>query len=79
MTPSPPVIVLVLIATIMVQVASDVGYHINYSWIASAWSIGASMAFTIAGNISDIFGRRYTILFGQSIAFVGLVSLCSRR
>ncbi|KIV91461.1 hypothetical protein PV10_05997 [Exophiala mesophila] len=73
MTPSPPVIVLVLIATILVQVASDVGYHINYSWIASAWSIGASMAFTIAGNISDIFGRRYTILFGQSIAFVGLI------
>jgi MFS family permease len=39
--------------------------------MASGWSLGGSVAFAIAGQISDYFGRRYIILFGQALLVLG--------
>lgn len=39
------------------------------------WSIASSVSFSIAGSLSDIFGRRYTIVSGEILAIIGSVCL----
>ena len=56
-------------------IAVDVhGTTINSAWISSGWTLGGTIAFAIAGRISDIFGRRYVLLSGQSILVLSYVS-----
>lgn len=44
----------------------------NHSnWIASGWSLAGSVAFAIAGQLSDYFGRKYILMFGQALLIVG--------
>ncbi|KAK4949977.1 hypothetical protein LTR10_011819 [Elasticomyces elasticus] len=44
----------------------------NHSnWIASGWSLAGSVAFAIAGQLSDYFGRRYILMFGQVLLIIG--------
>ncbi|KAH8704018.1 putative siderophore iron transporter [Talaromyces proteolyticus] len=51
----------------------------NVSWMASGWSIGGSVAFAIAGQLSDYFGRRNIILCGQVLLIVGHIIGASAR
>ena len=37
------------------------------------------MGFSIAGRLSDIFGRRYVILFGQSLTIIGGIVACTAQ
>lgn len=41
------------------------------NWIASGWSLAGSVAFAIAGQMSDYFGRRYILMLGQAFLIVG--------
>ncbi|KAK6364744.1 hypothetical protein LTS17_011849 [Exophiala oligosperma] len=41
------------------------------NWITSGWSLAGSVAFAIAGQLSDYFGRRYILMFGQAMLIVG--------
>ena len=55
-------------------IAMDVhGTTINSAWMSSGWTLGGTIAFAIAGRISDIFGRRYVLLSGQSILLLSYV------
>ena len=65
----------VLITGILVPVGTDLGDVENISWIVGGWSIASSVSFSIAGSLSDIFGRRYTIVSGEVLAIVGSVSV----
>lgn len=67
-----------LIGSILVQVGTDLGDTTIIAWILSAGGITSSVSLTIAGQASDIFGRRWTVLGGQLLCLVGFVSTRSR-
>ena len=39
--------------------------------MASGWSLAGSVSFAIAGQLSDYFGRRYILIFGQVLLVIG--------
>jgi MFS family permease len=47
--------------------------------IPSGWGAAAAVGFSIAGRLSDIFGRRYVILFGQSLTIIGGIVACTAK
>lgn len=59
---------------ILQQIGMALGDAENIAWIPGSWSIGSAVAFSIAGGLSDVFGRRYVLLSGQTIVLVGGVS-----
>ena len=65
----------VLITGILVQVGTDLGDTANITWIVGGWSIASSISFSIAGSLSDVFGRRWTIISGEIISIIGAVRL----
>jgi MFS family permease len=64
-------------SAILVQIGTDLGDLTNITWIVGGWSVASSVSFSVAGSVSDIFGRRYTIIVGQILAIIGSVS-CGR-
>jgi MFS family permease len=63
-----------LITAILFQIGTELGDVSNIAWMPGGWSIASSVSFSIAGSLSDIFGRRYVTLSGQLFAVVGAVS-----
>ena len=47
------------------------GSTLNVNWMASGWSLAGSVSFAIAGQLSDYFGRRYILIFGQVLLVIG--------
>jgi MFS family permease len=45
----------------------------SYPWINITWSLGAAILVSVGGRLSDIFGRRYFMLCGAIISFVGTI------
>ncbi|KAF8847505.1 MFS general substrate transporter [Acephala macrosclerotiorum] len=67
-----PIIFGFILATpILVQLSEKLGGANIDFWIPSGWGAAAAVGFSIAGRISDIFGRRYVILFGQLLTIIG--------
>ncbi|KAF4960150.1 hypothetical protein FGADI_1168 [Fusarium gaditjirri] len=56
---------------ILQQIGMSLGDTENIAWIPGSWSIGSAVAFSVAGGLSDVFGRRYVLLCGQAIILVG--------
>lgn len=63
---------LLTIFPILARIGLDLqGSPLNVNWMVSGWTVGGSVAFAIAGQLSDYFGRRYIILSGQGLLIVG--------
>jgi MFS family permease len=60
---------------ILTQIGTDLSDTANIAWIPSGWSVASAVSFAIAGNLSDIFGRRYILLSGQLIVLFGSVGV----
>lgn len=43
----------------------------NLNWIAGGFSLGGSVAFAIAGQLSDYLGRKQVVMSGQAFLLVG--------
>lgn len=43
----------------------------NLNWVAGGWSLGGSVSFAVAGQLSDYFGRKDVIVVGQVVLLVG--------
>ena len=57
---------------VLVPIALDLeGSTANVGWMASGWSLAGSVAFAIAGQLSDYFGRKNILLFGQVLLIIG--------
>ncbi|OQV00026.1 hypothetical protein CLAIMM_05581 [Cladophialophora immunda] len=57
---------------VIVPIAMELqGSTYNSNWLASSWSLAGSIAFALAGQMSDYFGRRYLLMFGQSLLVLG--------
>ncbi|KAF4449015.1 hypothetical protein F53441_7665 [Fusarium austroafricanum] len=58
---------------ILQQIGMALGDTEHIAWIPGGWSIGAAVSFSIAGGLSDVFGRRWVLLSGQTIILVGAI------
>jgi hypothetical protein len=67
----------ILVTPILVQLSQKLGGANIDFWIPSGWGAAAAVGFSIAGRLSDIFGRRYVILVGQLMTIVGGAVACS--
>ncbi|KAE8447884.1 hypothetical protein EG329_010113 [Mollisiaceae sp. DMI_Dod_QoI] len=75
-----PIIFGFILATpILVQLSEKLGGANIDFWIPSGWGAAAAVGFSIAGRISDIFGRRYVILFGQLLTVIGGIIACTAQ
>lgn len=43
----------------------------NVNWLAGGWSVSGSVAFAIAGQLSDYMGRKQVVLTGQMFLLIG--------
>lgn len=67
----------ILVTPILVQLSNILGGANIDFWIPSGWGAAAAVGFSIAGRLSDIFGRRYVILAGQALTIVGGAVACT--
>ncbi|KIW90511.1 uncharacterized protein Z519_09158 [Cladophialophora bantiana CBS 173.52] len=63
----------IVATSILLGIGTDLGDTTNLGWVVSGWSIASSVSFSLAGSLSDIFGRRHVLLAGQSISLVGSI------
>lgn len=61
------------------HVFQDLGGTTEYAWVIGAWSLASAVSFAIAGPLSDIFGRKTPILFGQFLVTIGCVVAASAQ
>lgn len=65
---------ILFIFPVIVPIAMELqGSTINSNWMASGWSLAGSIAFAVAGQMSDCFGRRYLLVFGQGLLILGFI------
>jgi MFS family permease len=67
----------ILVTPILVQLSQKIGGETIDFWIPSGWGAAAAVGFSIAGRLSDIFGRRTVILCGQLLTMVGGILACT--
>ncbi|KAF2645897.1 MFS general substrate transporter [Massarina eburnea CBS 473.64] len=67
----------ILVNPILVQLSQRIGGANIDFWIPSGWGVAAAVGFSVAGRVSDIFGRRPVILSGQFLTIVGGVVACT--
>ena len=64
---------LLIPASAVSYIDADLGPSPDSGWINVTWSLGAAVLVSISGRLADLFGRRYFMLFGAIIAFVGTI------
>lgn len=67
----------ITVTPILVQLSERIGGETIDFWIPSGWGAAAAVGFSIAGRLSDIFGRRYVILVGQLLTVIGGIIACT--
>lgn len=65
---------LLLPTGILQQIGQQLGDTDNIIWIPGGWSVASAVAFSIAGGLSDVFGRRWVLMAGQLLTLIGGVS-----
>jgi hypothetical protein len=53
------------------NISADLGDPTGYVWYISAWIISITVCFTIVGANADLLGRRWFLVGGNLICFVG--------
>jgi MFS family permease len=64
-----------LISGSLESITGELGDPEITGWIPSAWSVTSAVSFSLAGEFSDIYGRKIVILVGQVITLIGAVSV----
>lgn len=59
---------------ILQQIGLELKDTDNILWMPGGWSVASAVSFSIAGGLSDIFGRRWVLIFGQFLTLIGGVS-----
>ncbi|KAH8788291.1 fungal trichothecene efflux pump [Diaporthe sp. PMI_573] len=65
---------LLLPTGILQQIGQQLGDTENIIWIPGGWSVASAVAFSIAGGLSDVFGRRWVLMAGQLFTLIGGVA-----
>ena len=64
----------IVAASILFDIGIDLNNLTDLASVLTGPAIASSISFSLAGSLSDIFGRRYVILTGEFIAIIGAVS-----
>ncbi|KAJ9643674.1 hypothetical protein H2204_001819 [Knufia peltigerae] len=64
---------LLIPGSLLSYINADLGPDPAYTWISVSWSLCAAVMVSVAGRLGDIFGRRYFMLCGSAIAFIGTI------
>ncbi|KAH6898208.1 fungal trichothecene efflux pump [Thelonectria olida] len=56
------------------QVASQLGDSSKAAWYVPIYTMTVTMAFMVCGANSDLFGRRWFIIFGNVLMFIGFIA-----
>lgn len=72
-------IVFVCLATVVQRIAQVMDAPEEATWIVGAWSLSSAISFSLAGPLSDCFGRRGPILSGQALITLGAVVGCTAQ
>ncbi|KIW79298.1 hypothetical protein Z517_05910 [Fonsecaea pedrosoi CBS 271.37] len=62
-----------MMSSVLVQIGNELGDLTPIVWMVGGWSIAASVSFSIAGALSDIFGRRWIVLSSQVFCIIGSI------
>ncbi|KAH8652088.1 fungal trichothecene efflux pump [Xylariales sp. PMI_506] len=65
------IMTLLIPSTTLTYIYAELGPNPSYTWITVSWTLGASVVVSVGGRLSDIFGRRYFLMFGATISLVG--------
>jgi MFS family permease len=63
----------VLPSNSLALIDASIGPSKNITWVALAYTLGLSVGFLIVGRLSDIFGRRWFFIIGNSFALIGAI------
>ncbi|OBR11427.1 Trichothecene efflux pump [Colletotrichum higginsianum IMI 349063] len=71
----PPVgLAFLAVASIIVQITAELGGQDQLAWVVGSWSLSTACSFSLAGPLSDVFGRRILVLGGQGAVAVGCIA-----
>ncbi|KAF7190192.1 Trichothecene efflux pump TRI12 [Pseudocercospora fuligena] len=63
----------VMPVTALSLINAEIGPSPNSTWVALAWVLTSSVAFTLIGRLSDLFGRRYFFAGCSGLATIGCI------
>ncbi|KAJ5775874.1 uncharacterized protein N7511_000885 [Penicillium nucicola] len=66
-------------AAIGTMVSADMGDPTGYIWFVPAWTISITCAFLIFGPNTDLLGRRWFLVLGNLVCFVGHIVVASAK
>ncbi|OHE97756.1 major facilitator superfamily transporter [Colletotrichum orchidophilum] len=62
------------VAAVVVQIAGELGGQDQLAWLVGAWSLSSACSFSLAGPLSDVFGRRILVISGQVTVIIGSIA-----
>jgi EmrB/QacA subfamily drug resistance transporter len=62
-----------IVSTALPQITQDLGGFEHYSWVFSAYMLGATVTVPLYGKLSDIYGRRPFFLLGIALFSTGSI------
>ncbi|KAH8818766.1 iron permease [Flagelloscypha sp. PMI_526] len=62
---------LTAIGTMLPTISADLHGSDNFAWIGTAYALASTAFLLLSGNLSDIFGRRSTMLFSVGVFTLG--------
>ena len=62
-----------IVSTALPRITTDLGGFEHYSWVFSAYMLGATVTVPLYGKLSDIYGRRPFFLLGISLFSIGSI------
>ena len=63
-----------MLATISASISSSFGSFSKLSWIATTFSIGASISQPLSGHLTDVFGRRKGLVLCYGLFAIGTLA-----
>ncbi|KAJ5909066.1 hypothetical protein N7495_001748 [Penicillium taxi] len=66
-----------VVSSIGTNISADMGNADGYVWFVPAWTISITCAFLLFGPNTDLLGRRWFLVLGNLICFVGHIIVAS--
>ncbi|KAJ5874568.1 uncharacterized protein N7529_002998 [Penicillium soppii] len=68
-----------VVAAIGTMISADMGDSTGYIWFVPAWTISITCAFLIFGPNTDLLGRRWFLVLGNLVCFVGHIVVATAK